>query len=84
MSITAAVPVRASALRRLLRQPEAMVAAVLLVAMLAIGAVNPAFWQLANLFSLARANVVNGILALGVLMVLLSGGIDVSFPAFAI
>lgn len=83
MSATA-IPVRASILRRLLRQPEAMVAAVLLVAMLAIGTVNPAFWQLGNLFSLARANVVTGILALGVLVVLLSGGIDVSFPAFAI
>ena len=83
MSATA-IPVRATALRRLLRQPEAMVAAVLLVAMLAIGALNPAFWQLANLFSLARANVITGILALGVLMVMLSGGIDVSFPAFAI
>ncbi len=84
MSATTAISVRASALRRLLRQPEAMVAAVLLVAMLAIGTVNPAFWQLGNLFSLARSNVVTGILALGVLMVLLSGGIDVSFPAFAI
>ncbi len=68
----------------LTRRPELAVAAVALLAMLAIGAVNPAFWQAANLFSLLRANVVTGILGLGVMVVMLSGGIDVSFPAFAI
>lgn len=63
---------------------EAMVAAILLLAMLFIGFVNPAFWSLDNLFSLARSNVVIGIMALGVLIVMISGGIDVSFPAFAV
>nr|WP_305123277.1 ABC transporter permease [Roseomonas sp. GC11] len=61
-----------------------MVAAVLVVAVLAIGAINPVFWQPSNIFSLLRASVITGILALAVLMVMLSGGIDVSFPAFAI
>ncbi|MDT8332838.1 ABC transporter permease, partial [Roseomonas gilardii] len=64
--------------------PEFMVGAVLLAAVLLIGTVNPVFWQPANLFSLLRASVISGILALAVLMVMLSGGIDVSFPAFAI
>ncbi|PZP41006.1 MAG: ABC transporter permease [Azospirillum brasilense] len=66
------------------RHPEFMVGAVLLAAVLLIGTVNPVFWQPANLFSLLRASVISGILALAVLMVMLSGGIDVSFPAFAI
>jgi simple sugar transport system permease protein len=52
--------------------------------MLVIGAINPDFWNAGNIFSLLRANVITGILALGVMMVMLSGGIDVSFPAFAI
>ena len=69
---------------RLVRTPELGVAIVLVLAMLVIGAINPAFWEASNLFSLARANVITGILALGVLVVMLSGGIDVSFPAFAI
>ena len=70
--------------QRIVRTPELSVAIVLVVAMLVIGSINPAFWDAGNLFSLLRANVITGILALGVLMVMLSGGIDVSFPAFAI
>lgn len=66
------------------RRTEAMVAGVLIVAMVAIGTINPAFWSLDNLFSLLRSNVVVGIMALGLLIVMISGGIDVSFPAFAV
>lgn len=65
------------------KSTEAMVAGILLLAMVLIGLVNPAFWSLENLFSLARSNIVIGIMALGVLLVMISGGIDVSFPAFA-
>ena len=71
----------ANALRR---HPELMVAAVLVIAVLVIGSINPVFWQPANIFSLLRASVITGILALAVLLVMLSGGIDGSFPAFAI
>ena len=67
----------------LFRRSEAVIFLVLVVAMIGIGLVNPAFWQLANIFSLLRANIVTGIMALGVLTVMISGGIDVSFPAFA-
>ena len=52
--------------------------------MIGVGLVNPAFWNLDNQFSLLRSNVVIGIMALGVLLVMISGGIDVSFPAFAV
>jgi len=66
------------------RHPEMMVAAVLILAVVIIGTINPVFWQPANLFSLLRVAVITGILGLAVMMVMLSGGIDVSFPAFAI
>jgi simple sugar transport system permease protein len=69
--------------RRLLALPEAAVAGLLVLLMAGIGLVNPLFWQWGNLFGLLRAGVVPGIMALGVLVVLVSGGIDVSFPAFA-
>jgi simple sugar transport system permease protein len=83
-TLSLAPPARRSALRTLLRRPEIVVAALAVVAMLVIGTINPAFWSAGNLFSLLRANIITGILALGVMVVMLSGGIDVSFPAFAI
>ena len=67
----------------ILQRSETVIALILLTAMVVIGLINPAFWNLDNLFGLVKSNVVIGIMALGVLLVLLSGGIDVSFPAFA-
>ncbi len=67
-----------------MRRSEVVIAGILVLAMILIGLVNPAFWQLDNLFSLLRSNVIIGIMALGVLIVMISGGIDVSFPAFAV
>lgn len=66
-----------------LRRSEMVIALVLVVTMVVIGTINPAFWHPDNLFNLVRANVVIGIMALAVLLVMISGGIDVSFPAFA-
>lgn len=63
---------------------EFIIGSVLLIAMLIIGTINPAFWHLDNIFNLLRNNIVIGIMAMGVLLILISGGIDVSFPAFAV
>ncbi len=46
-------------------------------------AVDPAFLSLPTLFDLLRNSIVTGIFAIGVLLVLISGGIDVSFTAIA-
>jgi simple sugar transport system permease protein len=62
---------------------EFSVGMLVLLAMIVIGAINPSFWQLQNIFSLLRSNVVIGVMALGVLAVLICGGIDVSFTAVA-
>jgi simple sugar transport system permease protein len=62
---------------------EFSVGVFVLLAMVVIGAINPSFWHLQNIFSLLRSNVVIGTMALGVLTVLICGGIDVSFTAFA-
>jgi simple sugar transport system permease protein len=45
--------------------------------------VDPAFFSLPTLFDLLRNSIVTGIFAIGVLVVLVSGGIDVSFTAIA-
>lgn len=45
---------------------------------------NPAFLSLTTLFNMVRSSAGTTILAMGVLVVMISGGIDVSFPAIAI
>lgn len=69
---------------RLFQNTDLVIALILIVAMVVIGLINPAFWQLSNLFSLLKSNVVIGLMALGVLLIMISGGIDVSFTAFAV
>ena len=69
---------------KLLNNTDVVIALILFAAMVFIGFVNPAFWQLSNIFSLLKSNVVIGLMALGVLLVMISGGIDVSFTAFAV
>jgi simple sugar transport system permease protein len=48
-----------------------------------IGAANPAFYSLRNTFDLVKSGVPLGLLTLGLRVELISGGIDVSFPAIA-
>ncbi len=50
----------------------------------AITIVNPAFLTIENFFDLIRSTSGMAILAVGFFLVLLSGGIDISFPAVAI
>ncbi|MGQ9615465.1 MAG: ABC transporter permease [Spirochaetota bacterium] len=69
--------------KRLLRQTEIYLFAMLVVLGSFLTAVNPRFISLENLLDLLRTNAFYGILALGELVVLISGGIDVSFTAVA-
>jgi simple sugar transport system permease protein len=68
-------------MRRLLRRQEFWLALLTLLLSVGIGLASPAFWSLANLFDLCKSSTVIGLFALGVLIVLVSGGIDVSFAA---
>jgi len=70
--------------KALLARNEALVALVIL-AFCAVGALaDPSFLSIPTLMDLARAGIVLGILAVGVLVVLISGGIDVSTTSLAI
>ena len=69
---------------RLFKKTETVIALILVAVMLIIGFINPAFWRLDNIFSLLKSNIIIGIMALGVTLVMISGGFDVSFPAFAV
>jgi len=71
-------------LKRIFSRQETLVGVTLLALCLTIGLINPVFWTPGNWFDLARSATVTGIFAIGVLIVLVSGGIDVSFTAIAV
>jgi simple sugar transport system permease protein len=68
-------------MRRLLRRQEVWLALLTVALGVGIGVANPAFLSLGNVFDLCKSTTVTGLFALGVLIVLISGGIDVSFAA---
>lgn len=59
---------------------------VLAIAMLAItvGLFSPSFWSVATVLNVGTNSLVNVVFAMGVLIVIISGGIDVSFLAIGI
>ncbi|MGI4861640.1 MAG: ABC transporter permease [Janthinobacterium lividum] len=69
--------------RRLARQPHLFTLALIILVSIVIGTLNHDFLQLAMLFDIVRACTVLGLFALGVMIVLAAGGIDVSFAAIA-
>jgi simple sugar transport system permease protein len=83
---SSAKPGRASPARVfgwLVRHPPVFTLILIIMVSVVVGAINPAFWQISSLFDIARACVVRGLFALGVLVVLAAGGLDVSFTAIA-
>ena len=70
-------------MRALLGRDDTLTAALFVGFCLATSLVNPSFASVGTVFDLVRAALVPGILAMGVHIVLVSGGIDVSFTAIA-
>ena len=71
-------------LRKFVRSGEFIVFAILVIVMCSFSILNPAFLTLRNMFDLLRTMIVTGIFACGVMMIIISGGIDMSFMAIAI
>lgn len=69
---------------RLFRRNETLVAVTIILLVLVIGLNNPTFFTIGNVFDLLRSSIVMGIFAMGVLIVIVSGGIDVSFTAIGV
>jgi simple sugar transport system permease protein len=63
---------------------ELVLASIILVLVIVMCAVNPAFFSVHTLFSILRSALVPMVFALAVLFVIISGGIDVSFAAIGI
>ncbi len=70
-------------LRRITGRTEVYLVGVLVVLSVVLFLLNPKFLTAENLFDVLRNNSFLGIVALGELVVLISGGIDVSFTAIA-
>jgi simple sugar transport system permease protein len=62
---------------------EAIVAYTIIVLCLVIGLANPAFFSFSTTITLARAMLITLIFAALEMVIIISGGIDVSFPAIA-
>jgi simple sugar transport system permease protein len=80
------VPPRSTSVRALARfrsSHEFWLLAVIVVLSLALSIATDSFLTLQNLFDLLTSNAFIGILAAGLLVVLIAGGIDISFTATA-
>ncbi|MDO5653348.1 MAG: ABC transporter permease [Brachymonas sp.] len=78
-----ALPVGRNRLVQWLLQPEMFTFGLILLVCVVVGGINPDFFQIGTLFDVLRSATVMGLFALGVLVVLASGGMDVSFTAIA-
>lgn len=71
-------------MRRAIKSNEFIVFVILIVVMALFSIINPAFLTRRNMYDLLRTMIVTGIFACGVMMVIINGGIDMSFMAIAI
>ena len=63
---------------------ELFLVIAILVLSLVIGFSNPVFFSIATPFDLVRSSLIEILFAFGLLLVLVSGGIDISFPIVGI
>jgi simple sugar transport system permease protein len=70
-------------MKRLLSRHETYVFIAIALFSMVITAINPSFFTLENLFDLLKSYSLMGTFAIGMLFVLISGGIDISFTAIA-
>lgn len=70
-------------MNKLFSYHEAYLVLILTLLTIMITMVNPNFLTAENMFDLLKSNSFVGILAIGMLLVLISGGIDISFAAIA-
>ena len=67
--------------KRVLKTKEGMLLGIIIISVAVISIGNPVFWRLDNLMDILKNCVVLGILSCGMLLVVLTGGIDVSVGA---
>lgn len=68
---------------KLVFRHETMLFIIMVVFGLIVNSINPAFLRAENLFDILKTSSITGMMALGVMIVMISGGIDISFTAIA-
>ena len=71
-------------MKKIVKTNEFFVAITVVALCLFIGIRNPVFFTGANAVSLLKNSVVDGIMAFALMLGIIAGGIDVSFPAIAV
>ncbi|MDD3997442.1 MAG: ABC transporter permease [Sphaerochaetaceae bacterium] len=69
--------------KKILGRHETNLALILIVLSVVVSLINPAYFSTANLFKILKSSVEMGIFAIAFLVILILGGIDMSFPAIA-
>ena len=77
------MPNDTSFLKRAFRRHEIQIAAIVVLMAIFFSALSPGFLSVSNLTTLLESYSVMAIMAAGLLVVLISGGIDISFAAIA-
>lgn len=68
----------------LMKSNECMLTVVILLVCLFFGLLNPVFFSIQNVYDILKNSIVNGIFACTVMVVMISGGVDLSFMSIAI
>jgi len=66
---------------KLIRTNEFLVLLIIIILSIVIGLINPAFFSVATIFDILRASNVYNLMAFGLLLVVILGGVDISFVA---
>lgn len=72
-----------SGLKHILGKNETIILITIVLISILIGIVNPAFFGISTVFNTARAMLIMLMFAMCEMLVIIAGGIDVSFPAIA-
>ena len=68
---------------KLLRSHEAYLLLIMVLFAIIVNSINSSFLTTENMLDILKSSSIMGIMAIGVFIVMLSGGIDISFPAIA-
>jgi simple sugar transport system permease protein len=68
-------------MKKIFHRNEFVLFVIILVIYICFGLINPKIFSVGKLFDVARVGIVNFIFALSVLVVMIAGGIDISFMA---